>query len=255
VVALATGGTEFLPLDQPARLAAIQGLDGSVSATLSVVFPREDQTIDDDRLVFVPKWLLQGLDVGKDAASRGNHLHVVLDSRDAQDDWTSEGVTRFDATDLTQGSHILTVFPVRANEIAIKTPGTTAELRFHWHRPSGLLPDPAAPRLVYNLPRGEYRGDAAKNIVCDFLLLRLPEADLASGKVKIVVTVDGSAGTGIDEVRYELHEQRPFVLLEDPKPGIYDVVVELQDAKGDTFGGRWNRQFRKFRVAPPEALK
>ena len=244
-VAKSGGGTAVLPLGDEKKMAELQGLDGGDHPKLELVSPAEDQLFDEKAETLEVKYKLDGYTVGKGDAGE-QHVHVVLDDQDYKADYTKDGSIKLTAKDgLTPGTHVLTVFPARAFHLSLKSPGAVSQVRFHWHKKGGEVPAKDAPQAIYSRPKGEYKGDEAKRIMCDFYLLNVAAEDLAAGKAKVVVTVDGPSGKATSAwTRWA-----PFILLEDPKPGDYHVTLELQDTDGKALGGAWNKHSHKIKVS------
>ncbi len=217
---------------------------------------------------------LMGLEMGKDDAGAGNHVHVILDNQPyaAHYMW-NEG---FELRNVKDGEHTLRMFASRPwhesykNEKAFKiikfrvtggkadkTKPTTDgnENKMADAEPEAKTNEGAdvgeshagkvdfsAPLLTYSRPKGEYKGADAESILLDFWL--------ANARL--------SGDGGEFRVRYTINGQRPGIIekwepiwLKGWKRGKNSVKLELIDPNGEIVeNGGYNSTTREILVNP-----
>jgi hypothetical protein len=221
----AKGGTLDLRWDDAASMAEHEGL-GATKPKVEIAWPMEDATIPEGKGLI--QYRCEGFDVGTKAD--GQHCRIVLDNTgDASDvDHTATLEALNGGKPLAEGSHLLTIFPVRGSEISLKGPGACAQVHFHVKAKKGKLPDKETEQLIANLPRGTYdssKGEA-KNILCDVYIIG-PRFD--SGQHMKYDNVVATIEYGKERQVIRSESWRAFVLLKDPKPGTYKVTVALEE--------------------------
>lgn len=162
---------------------------------------------------------LKGYVMGKDEHGAGNHVHVILDNQPyaAHYMW-DEG---FELRNVTDGEHTLRMFPSRPWHQSYKNPEAFKAIKFtvkngeadetkpttdnkgeklaDAKKPEGAdmkesqagQVDFSKPLLTYSRPKGEYKGDDAKEIMIDFWLSNAKLKD-DGGEFVVRYSINGS---------------------------------------------------------------
>ena len=113
---------------------------------------------------------LKGFELFRDEATRsGQHVHIVFD---ATRHFELFDVTKaFVLKNVAKGTHTVRVFPARPWHESLKGPGAFAMVTFHVGEKDGKnTPDPKAPLLTGNRPKGKYPKGEAHKVMLDFLV-------------------------------------------------------------------------------------
>lgn len=204
---------------------------------VSIVAPRDNQVIRGNRVevrLRVSDW---------PAPQEGRHVHVIVDNEPyiRVDDPSRPVVLE----NLSEGTHVLRVFPGRANHESVKDPGAFALAVFHvGRRTPGFDFNRTAPLLTYSRPKGEYRGEEAARILLDFFISNVPNNQLAPNGYRVRYVIrQGST----EEARGELTQWVPY-WIENLPDGEHTIVLELLGPDGQPVPGMFNRTERTITV-------
>lgn len=131
---------------------------------------------------------------------QGQSLHIIVDDKpfiavnEAIDDTADSEEIDFDQTievtipfKLSDGPHVLRVFPVRSFDESLKGHKAFESTYFYVGKKQGKPVDLSQPYLTYNQPVGEF--ESGKPILLDFFL---SNAQLSRDGYKVRLTIDGS---------------------------------------------------------------
>lgn len=144
--------------------------------------------------------------------------------------------------DLTQGEHVLRVYPVFSYGESIKLPNNFDVSTFYkGSRKPVIRQDLSKPYLTYNEPQGEY---ILKNLNDPILLdFYISNCTLAREAYKVRVTID-------NEVIGKLYQWTPY-LIYGLKPGEHTIKLELLDPSNDKVPGLFNEVERTIQIKVP----
>ncbi|MGC9502289.1 hypothetical protein [Baaleninema sp.] len=193
---------------------------------VSIESPRADSIVDDDTVTV--RLNVQDLPVFKNETfGLGPYVQLFLDDKPERAVYDLD--TPITLEGLSPGTHTLRAFAVRPWHESFKNEGAYAQTTFHIYTKTGTrAPEPDAPLLTYNRPRGTY---GAEPILLDFYLTNAPlhivaqeseEDDIADWRVK--ATVNGYS--------FVTDRWQPFYLT-GFKRGKNWVKLEFIDEKGD----------------------
>lgn len=177
-------------------------------------------------------------------AEPGRHLHVIVDDepyiavRDISGPLDLLQMVRDHlGHELSQGTHVLRVFPSRGHHESVKMEGAFASVVFHYGAPSASFAfDPEAPLLTYSRPKG---CNVAGRILLDFYV---SNASLSEDGLRVRYDIDDGTVSG-DIVRWAPH------WIENLPEGEHRITLSLVTATGEALPGPFNRPNRTFRVA------
>lgn len=174
----------------------------------------------------------------------GNHLHLILDNEPYRAIYNVNEPIVLD--NLTPGSHILRVFPVRPWHESFKNNGAYAQTIFHvLTKTEENTPDSTLPLLTYSRPTGVY---GAEPIMLDFYLTNTPlhlvaqenpEDEVADWRIK--VTINGQT--------FLLDTWQP-IYLKGFKKGNNWVKLEFIDETGNEVKNVFNNTVRLIKYEP-----
>ncbi len=164
----------------------------------------------------------------------GQSVHFIIDGRpyfevnEAIDEMSESEEINFDQTiftkvpyKLSQGEHVLRVFPVRSYDESLKGPEVFQAISFYVGKKTPTLNvDLSKPYLTYNQPQGEF--DSKKPILLDFFL---SNTQLSSDGYKVRLTIDGND-------KRILTSWAPYYIY-GLKRGTHSIKLELLDHRNN----------------------
>jgi hypothetical protein len=205
--------------------------------TLSIVTPKDGQLIKTDAVEL--KLALKSWDLSPD----GNHVHVIVDNepyiavRDAQKPVDLRALVQNElGHDLTEGTHVVRVFPSRGHHESVKEAGAFDIAVFHFKKKSSDFKlDPKAPLLTYSRPKGCVQ--LGQRALLDFYVTN---AKLSASDVQVRLSIDGQPSG--DLVAWQPH------YIESLPEGDHELRLTLVDAKGTALPGPFNDTTRTIRI-------
>ncbi len=205
--------------------------------SLRVTAPRAGQTIRSGPVTV--RFTLRDWEL---ASPQGPHVHVIVDN----EPYIAVRATEpFDLAALVQtnlghplaeGTHVLRMFPSRAQHESVKDAGAFAVVVFHYgHRAEGFAFDPTAPLLTYSRPKG--CNVSGSRVLLDFFV---SNATLAPDQHRVRYTLDGTSGV--------ITSWAPHY-FENLADGSHEIRLELLGADGTPVAGPFNDTTRTFTVA------
>lgn len=232
------------PAPPPITLTA--GENGAIEGatpTIALLSPRNDAVIRANQPISL-RIRLSNWELPRGGG--GSHVHLIVDNHPyiRLDDVSSPLDLRALARqhlggDLTEGSHLLRVFPSRMSHESVKTSGAFAMAVIHVGRrtPAAEWPfDPRAPLLTYSRPKGCYGGDDAARILLDFYVTN---TTLAADGHRVRLSIDGQA------IGEPITSWVPHYVTNLPA-GEHTFLLELLDAAGAAVAGPFNRTERRI---------
>jgi hypothetical protein len=224
--------------------------DPKPAPTAKILAPSAEQSIGD---VAKAKDFVVKLDVKNWKLSEGQHVHVIIDDLPY---FRYEGKTPLKISDiigsaeLTEGQHVMHVFPSRPSHESVKTKGASSMVTFWVGKKDPKATPiivPKKPHLVYSRPKGKNEGGMAKNLMIDFYLVG---TDLTDGnKVRYTVT-----GPGAESGLTGTFDKWAPKVVHNARKGDYTVKLELLDKDGKLVeGSKLNAVERKISVDPDAA--
>jgi hypothetical protein len=206
--------------------------------TLRITAPRANQVIRTGNVqvrVQVQNWGLE--------SPQGPHLHLILDNepyiaiRDASAPLDLNALVQANlGHELTEGTHVLRMFPSRGHHESVKQPGAFGVVVFHYRsRTADFAFDPTAPLLTYSRPKG--CNPAGERVLLDFYL---SNTEIGADGNRVHWTVDQQSG--------DITEWVPH-WIENLQEGEHSISLELRDAQGNPVPGMFNSTQRTFTVA------
>jgi hypothetical protein len=203
----------------------------------------------------------------------GNHIHVILDDQPYEAYYNLE--KEFELRNVSDGDHILRVFPSRPWHESYKNDGAFQMVKFsvknggadttapatangqpmsNANTAGGPTPegkdmkqsgggqvDAAKPLLTYSRPKGEYKSDDANAIMIDFWLSNAKLKD-DGGDYRVRYFIDG----GTEQYIYHWAP----VWITGWANGKHTIKLELVDAKGQLVdNGGYNSVTREITIA------
>lgn len=161
-----------------------------------------------------------------------NNEPIILTETNAPDDFHDQHDVYYEQTveykydgSLSQGEHLLRVFPVYSYGENLTGAHTfTAETFYFGNKSGSSRYDLKAPYLTYNSPDGTFNTD--KPILLDFYL---SNCELSSDGYKVRLSID-------DHEERTLTDWNPYYIY-DLTPGKHKVKIELLDPKGKVVSG------------------
>ena len=211
---------------------AIEG----ATPTLTVQAPRNGSTVRRGDVMI--RWTLRNWEL----SAQGSHVHVIVDNE------PYIAVRSTDAINLTQlvrdnlghelseGTHVVRMYPSRGHHESVKDPGAFAIFTFNNHTATpDFAFDASAPLLTFSRPKG--CNVTGSEVLLDFFV---SNATLAPDAFRVRYTLDGVAG--------EITEWRPHH-MQNLALGAHEIHLELLNAAGEPVPGMFNDTTRTFTVA------
>jgi hypothetical protein len=236
-----TSESSEAPPSQPVRVVVgeHEPIEGP-APTVRIAAPRNGQRIAQGPVTLrlqATHWPLQ--------PDPGRHIHVIVDDepyiavRDISGpiDLNQLVLTNL-GHELSEGTHVVRVFPSRGHHESVKTAGAFATVVFHYRRPTeGFAFDASAPLLTYSRPKG---CNVAGRILLDFYV---SNTTLSATGHRVRYDIDEGAVSG-DIVEWAPH------WIENLSVGEHRIALSLVDASGAPVPGPFNQPSRTIRVAP-----
>jgi hypothetical protein len=212
------------------------------------VSPAKDQRIPADKVAAFP---VKVKEKNWTPVPKGQHIHVILDNRpywpifDETKPLTLGDILKGDT--LSEGQHILVVFPSRPNHESVKTKGAVAVTEFYVGAAKDHPVDLTKPILVASRPKGDYAGDMANHVLIDFQLINESDKTYGDGKDHVHITV---SGPGISTPLQADSTQigTPYY-LDNLQNGSYTIKLDLLDNKGNPIPGPLNSASREINIS------
>lgn len=210
-------------------------LNPAASIKLKIVSPEMNAIVEDSQIEV--KFELENFEV----RSGGPHLHYVLDNGMIREHF--DGAEPIRLSSLSNGTHVVAIFPVTSWHESWKDEGSLALVQFHVQEESPYLPvDLKQPILIFNMPQGTVKKWKDRWVLFDFLVanVEIVEADTQMTDYRVRYYLDGAKGLA------EYHESRFWLNIEN---GLHKIEVQLVDKKGQfASNGKWNWISRTFRI-------
>lgn len=179
-------------------------------------------------------------------ASRGQHVHVIVDNRPYKAIYDVSKPIRLKG--VGAGGHTLVVFPSRSYHESIKNPGTAHIVNFSVLSSfgAGYPLDPSTAGVIYSRPKGIYKGKDAENILVDFYLY-----NTVLGKDGYTVKLSIFKGTRPypdSMIASEVFRQWRPAFVEGLESGEYVFRIELIDPSGERVPGKFGGADRVIKV-------
>lgn len=224
----------------PVRVVAGErsALEGT-SPAVSILRPRAGETIRNGNVML--RLQVQRWELGPDP---GRHVHVIVDNEPYIAVRNVSGPIDLNALvrenlghELSEGTHVLRVFPSRDHHESVKTDGAFAMVVFHYRSASDHFEfDADAPLLTYSRPKG--CNVAGERILLDFYLTH---AELSEEGFRVRYDIDGAI-TG------EITTWAPHWIENLPAMPQHTVQLQLIDAEGQPVPGPFNDTIRTISV-------
>lgn len=206
--------------------------------TLKLRAPRDGQLFKTDKVEIqldVKNWEL---------TPDGSHVHLIVDNepyiaiRDASKPIDLAALVQKELHhELAEGTHVLRVFPGRAQHESVKEAGAFDIKIFHFKKKSSDMKfDVKAPLLTYSRPKGCV--DLGQRMLVDFYV---SNAKLSATDDRVHYTVDGTLSGDI--VAWTPH------FIENLSEGDHQLRLQLVTAAGEPVAGAFNDITRTVKVA------
>jgi hypothetical protein len=228
------------PLPPPPMIVAGEHtpIDGP-TPTLRITAPRPNETIRRGPVrvrVAVTNWPLE--------APQGRHLHLILDDepyiaiRDVSQPLDLDALARQHlGHELSEGTHVIRMFPSRAHHESVKDARAFSVVVFHYRRATaGFQLDATQPLLTYSRPKG--CNPVSERLLLDFFV---SNATLAPDAHRVRWTLDGGLGG-------EITSWVPH-WIEHLSEGEHRLQLTLVGPDGQPVPGPFNDTTRAFTVA------
>ena len=207
--------------------------------SLRIVAPRDGATIRRGNVSL--RLRLQGWEL---AADPGNHVHVIVDNepyiavRDVSEPLDLNALVQENlGHELSEGTHVVRVFPSRGHHESVKQDGAFAMVTFHYRsQTEGFELDADAPMLTFSRPKGCY--PVGERVLLDFYM---SHAELAEDGLRVRYDLDGAIQGDITS--WVPHYLENLPALE------HTLQLQLVDAEGNPVPGPFNDTTRTIRVA------
>ncbi|HET6334031.1 MAG TPA: hypothetical protein VFG30_12505 [Polyangiales bacterium] len=179
------------------------------------------------------------------APDPGNHIHLIVDNepyiaiRDVSKPIDLNAVVEKELKHpLSEGTHVIRVFPGRGHHESVKEPNAFDIRVFHYKsKTPDFKFDAKAPLLTFSRPKG--CSDAGSRVLLDFYVTN---TKLSPTDSRVHYTIDGN--TSGDIVAFTPH------YVENLPVGEHQVHIALQDQSGNPVTGLFNDTTRTIKVAP-----
>lgn len=228
------------PPPPPVQVVAADNtpLEGA-APTVKVRAPKDGQLIKAEKVevtLDVKNWGL--------APDPGNHVHLIVDNepyiavRDASKPIDLGALVQKEVGHpLSEGTHVLRVFPGRAHHESVKDNAAFDVRVFHYKsKTADFKFDAKAPLLTYSRPKG--CSDAGSRVLLDFFVTN---TKLGATDSRVHYVIDGT--TSGDIVSFTPH------YIENLPVGDHQLQLSLQDQSGNPVAGVFNDTTRTIKVA------
>jgi len=209
------------------------------SPTIRILAPRDGQRIahgDVSLRLRVRNWDLQ--------PAPGRHVHVIVDNepyiavRDVSHPLDLGTLVQENlGHELSEGTHVVRVFPSRDHHESVKTDGAFAMVEFHYRSPTEDFElDEDAPLLTYSRPKG--CNEVGERVLLDFYLTNV---ELSEDGYHVRYDIDGAVQGDIIEWAPHWIESLPAFQ--------HTIELSLVDSDGEPVAGPFNDTTRTIRVA------
>lgn len=179
------------------------------------------------------------------APDPGNHVHLIVDNepyiaiRDVSKPVDLNALVQKELNHpLSEGTHVIRVFPGRAHHESVKQPNAFDSRVFHFKsKTPDFKFDAKAPLLTYSRPKG--CSDAGSRVLLDFFVTN---TKLGPTDSRVHYTIDGN--TSGDIVAFTPH------YVENLPVGEHQIHIALQDQSGNPVTGLFNDTTRTIKIAP-----
>ena len=176
---------------------------------------------------------------------QGPHVHLIVDDepymaiRDLSQPLDLNALmTQYLHHELSEGTHLIRMFPSRAHHESVKSEGAFATLVVHYRsRTEGFAFDPAAPLLTYSRPKG--CNVLGSRVLLDFFV---SHADLSPEGHRVRYVIDDGAASG-DVTSWVPH------WIENLPLGTHRIRLSLIGPDGQPVPGAFNDTTREITVA------
>ncbi len=153
----------------------------------------------------------------------GQHIHFILDNTPYAALYKPE----HSVTVALNSEHYLMSFLSRSYHESIKTASASKLVKFKVDANAAIaqLPTPTEPSLFYSRPKGEYKGEDAKNLLLDFFVVN---TNLAADGNKVLADINGQ--------QFTLDKWGPYEIKGLPY-GDVKVKLSLVDKDGNAVTG------------------
>jgi hypothetical protein len=214
---------------------------------MTILSPTKGQHIAADKLATTP---IKVKEKGWVPVAKGQHIHVIIDNRpyypifDETKPLTFGDVLNGDT--LSEGQHLLVVFPSRPNHESVKTKGALDFTEFFVGAGKDRPIDLKKPILVASRPKGKYEGAMASHVLVDFQLINETDKTFADGKDHVHVAVTGPGITGALEA--DVKKFGPPLYLDSLQSGEYTLKFALLDGSNAQIPGPLNSFTRTITI-------
>jgi len=231
---------EAEPPPPPVRVVAAERtpIEGD-SPTIRILRPRNGATISGDTVslrIRLQNWELQD--------APGRHVHVIVDNepyiavRDVSSPLNlNELVQENLGHELSEGTHVVRVFPSRGHHESVKTEGAFAMVQFDYRSGTDDFEfDADAPLLTYSRPKG--CSTAGERLLLDFYVSNV---ELAEDGHRVHYNID-------DAIEGHIATWAPHYIENLPARS-HTITLRLVDGDGEPVAGPFNETSRVIRVA------
>lgn len=178
------------------------------------------------------------------APAPGQHVHVIVDDepyiaiRDVSEPLDLNALVQEHlGHELSEGTHVVRVFPSRGHHESVKEDGAFAMVTFHYRsQTDGFELDADAPMLTYSRPKGCY--PTGERILLDFYV---SHAELSAEGHRVHYSLDRAIEGDITS--WVPHYLENLPVLE------HTLQLQLLDAEGNLVPGPFNDTTHTFQVA------
>lgn len=235
----ATGGGEATPPAPPSVVSGERTPIEGDSPRVRIVEPREGQMVRSGNVnlrLRVSNW---------DLEPTGRHVHVIVDNepyiavRDVGETLDLNALVQENlGHELSEGTHVVRVFPSRGHHESVKTAGAFAVKTFHYRsRTADFAFDASAPLLTYSRPKG--CNVTGERVLLDFYTSNV---ELAEDGARVHWSIDGGLVEG------DIFSWNPH-WIENLAEGEHAIQLSLRGADGAVLAGPFNDTTRQIRVA------
>ncbi|WP_195759272.1 hypothetical protein [Pedobacter puniceum] len=169
-------------------------------------------------------------------SAEGQHIHFILDNKPYQALYKPTNTVKL----AKNSEHYLLNFLSRSYHLSVKSPGASVLIKFKIDENGKFvsLPTPKEPMLFYSRPKGDYKGQDAKNVLLDFFVYN---AKLSAKDYKVKVNVADTSFT--------VDNWTPYFIKGAPA-GNLKIRIELVDKNGKTVSNAFNPTERTVSIQP-----